>query len=583
MPREIRIDKKRFQKIAVSLLAYIWLGGFATFSFAPFSQSYLVWFVPFPLFYISQKYRNQWKLLLYHGFGFAIFFYLFSFHWIYHMITVFGGFPDFLAVIMFVFSGIFLNLKFPAFLLVFDWLRRRISLSRSWMAGTVALATDLALPQVFPWYWGSVVAENKYLAQTAEFASAYGLSFLLFFLSYPFYLILRLGYLSWRKQNFSHFRRFFIQKKRTWDLGLFFFIKVLFFGGGILLYWHWTNAEPVGSRTVAMIQPNAPLEFRDGRSIKETMDELMDRIDRLAELTYPKQLDLMVLPESSVPFFSANPTLVNQSIGIYWYRFDRFMKLLALRHKTNIFMNELDTRIIQINGKDQKRFYNSTSLYDPNGDRHIGYDKNYLLIGGEYMPFDWMYELSPQTSHFAPGERMELIPYYSSDSDIFPGAKALRWKDTEIFPGDQIQNLIQNKLEPKVLGKFLPLICYEVIIPEYVRQFQGDPDFLVNVTNDKWYGKSIESYQHYTLGRLRSIEFRKWMVRSTNSGTSVFINHLGEPLESGFSLIEDATTQIAEIKIIPGYMTFYRKFGNLIPWTLVVITGICYAWRRAFV
>ena len=66
-------------------------------------------------------------------------------------------------------------------------------------------------------------------------------------------------------------------------------------------------------------------------------------------------------------------------------------------------------------------------------------------------------------------------------------------------------------------GKFLPLICYEVILPEFVRKFYKTemPDFIVNITNDKWYGKTVESYEHLDLARLRSIEFRRWMVRAT--------------------------------------------------------------------
>lgn len=60
-----------------------------------------------------------------------------------------------------------------------------------------------------------------------------------------------------------------------------------------------------------------------------------------------------------------------------------------------------------------------------------------------------------------------------------------------------------NNVELKEEGKFLPLICYEVIIPEFVRKFAkaGAPDFIVNITNDKWARKDCRVLSAYGFGQ----------------------------------------------------------------------------------
>ena len=138
------------------------------------------------------------------------------------------------------------------------------------------------------------------------------------------------------------------------------------------------------------------------------------------------------------------------------------------------------------------------------------------------------------------------------------------------------------KIELHESGKFLPLICYEVIIPEFVRKFgeSGNPDFIVNITNDKWYGPSVESFQHLELARIRSIEYRRWMVRSTNSGTSAFVDHLGRILNNKFSPQEQSDVSVAQIDIINSEPTFYIKYGDLLSWIYLILVSVVVIFRR---
>ncbi|TGL62175.1 apolipoprotein N-acyltransferase [Leptospira ognonensis] len=572
----------------IAILCYLFTAVFSHLAFAPLSYSYFIWIAPLGLFYIEKKYRGEWKKLLWHGFGFAIAFYAVSFYWIYHMVTVFGGFPWFIATPIFVLSAVFLNLKFPLFLLTFSFLVKRVGKFFPWLASFSMLFAEFFTPQVFPWYFGSVVAENHILSQNAEYASSYGLTVLLFLFSYLLFQFRnpkRILILIKRVRNSKPNADRKLPIKRTGKMWIGFasvlFVFLCYWVNGYYLFRKWEAVSPIGTREVLIVQPNAPLEFRDGRSIVETINSLMKRIDDLSfEGAKDQKVDLIVLPESGVPFFSTNDTEATRLAGIYWEKFESFMKTLALRHKANVFFNELDVGFENdIKTRDALVTYNSSALYNPNGERRGSYQKVFLLIFGEYMPFDWMYALSGQTGKFAEGKSMDLIPYYGTDHNKHAPVRDLEWKDMNFFTPSMVSEYYkENRVDETISGSFLPLICYEVIISEYVRKFKGDPDFIVNVTNDKWYGNTVESFQHHTLGRMRAIEFRKWLVRSTNSGTSVITDHLGRNLNDEFTPIDSSAFLKGTVSIIPGSMTFYRAYGNVLPWFFLFLSALVFGY-----
>lgn len=575
-----------------SVAAYSFTAITAFLSFAPLSLPLFVWVSPFGLFYIEAKYRGEWKKLFYHSLGFALVFYTVSFHWIYHMTTVFGGFDWYLSIPIFIGSSFILNLKFPMFLLLFSFLVNKVKKYRAWIAAFCILFAEFFTPQVFPWYFGNVVAENLILAQNAEYTSAYGLSALLFFISYGLYSLgdprklIQTGMEVFSSKDNEKKAKLL----KTWSKNSFVYILVfgLFYFNGYRLFTKWVNVKPLAQADVLVVQPNAPLEFRDGRNPAEEIRNLMGRIDTLTYNSLKDNpVDLIVLPESGVPFFTTHDSEATRYSRIYWHQFESLMAMISLRHGSSLFYNELDAKFEGgIRSRENLRHYNSSVVMSPNGERRESYQKVFLLIFGEYMPFEWMYALSGQTGRFAPGESLSLLPYYQSrkyqnsfkDTQLPPLQEVKRdltFSDTDNLSPAAVREYYKDyQIPEKAIGRFLPLICYEVIISEFVRKFQGDPDFIVNVTNDKWYGNSVESYQHHTLGRLRTIEFRKWMVRSTNSGTSVFTDHLGRNIDNDFTSLDNATVIRKKVDVMPGELTFYRLYGNLLSYIFMGISSI---------
>ncbi|MDA1001244.1 MAG: apolipoprotein N-acyltransferase, partial [bacterium] len=79
-------------------------------------------------------------------------------------------------------------------------------------------------------------------------------------------------------------------------------------------------------------------------------------------------------------------------------------------------------------------------------------------------------------------------------------------------------------------GKFGVLICFEAIFPRVVRGFR-DAQFLVNITNDAWFGRTAASEQHLSMVAMRAVEYRVPIVRAANTGISGFVDARGKILE----------------------------------------------------
>jgi apolipoprotein N-acyltransferase len=180
----------KFFDWVVIFFCSLWVAVFSNYAFAPTSLTHLVWLSPWGLFFLESRYRGEYKKLFWIGAIISIFFYCFSFRWILYMTVTFGGFPLFLALPIFFLSAIGLNLSFPFFLILFSFLVKKLKRNFTWIAGVVALLGEFVTPQVFPWYWGSILAGDRFLAQTAEYMSIYGLTFLLFIISYTLYSLI---------------------------------------------------------------------------------------------------------------------------------------------------------------------------------------------------------------------------------------------------------------------------------------------------------------------------------------------------------------------------------------------------------
>lgn len=443
-------------------------------------------------------------------------------------------------------------------------------------AASFALAADLFTPQILDWYWGNLIAGNHYLAQSAELTGIYGLTFLYFAVDYAiFYRLLSARYFFSRifhHHTGLHFKPVLFHGRalkrihthlRIWP-ALSLFAGALIFG--YFRYGYFLNYQKTLPAVRALIlQPNTPLERPGGvkvlsgefvqNIIEKTIPEMIEEASKKSD----RKIDFIAIPESAVPYLTTDNTALTRRAGIYSEDFFNMASSSANKLGSNVFLNEITVEGIREGNTIYPAFYNSSAVFSPEGERKASYHKRILVAFGEYVPgFDLLEKaglsfLIPapiRYSGYQKGKSSNMLPFETSQTN--------RKGDAENSSG------------------FIPLICYEVLFPEHVREFfnnNQNPAFMANLTQDGWYGDTSQSYQHFEAARIRSIEFRRAMIRATNSGTSGFVDLAGNyalpSVGPQFTPLYVPSMQIWDVPVDrSGYLTIYAMYGN--SWTLII-------------
>src|ERR1700759_2162975 len=142
--------------------------------------------------------------------------------------------------------------------------------------------------------------------------------------------------------------------------------------------------------------------------------------------------------------------------------------------------------------------------------------------------------------------------------------------------GGFIPGTRRRSMEVPGAPRMLPLICYEAVFPGDVVERGDRPGWIINLTNDGWFGISTGPYQHLQQARLRAIEQGLPLVRGANTGISAVIDPVGRTVASlglGIEGILDASLPTA----IPP--TIYARVGD-IPAAMLVALAVILAVRR---
>jgi apolipoprotein N-acyltransferase len=199
---------------------------------------------------------------------------------------------------------------------------------------------------------------------------------------------------------------------------------------------------------------------------------------------------------------------------------------------------------------DSWRLWNSLHALDETG-RVVGtYDKHHLVPFGEYTPLRALLG------------RLGLSKMAVGASDFSPGPGPV----TLALPG---------------LPPVSPLICYEAIFPGSVVASGPRPEWLLNITNDAWFGTSSGPYQHFASARIRAVEEGLPLVRVANNGISAVVDSYGR-LRAWRGLNEIGTIDAALPKPARS-LTLYARFGDILALLLTMMTVFSALLLRRFV
>lgn len=361
--------------------------------------------------------------------------------------------------------------------------------------------------------------KNLIVIQIADLTGCYGVSFFVMFVNLLIYKILR----TFKTKLASRF--FAVLVASVLLVSAYGFIVL-----NLRDSFYKKNIEKTKIR-VAVLQGNIPQDQKWDRKIKNI---IFEKYKRLTFMSAIERSDLIVWPETSFPgYFEDEP-------------------LMAAQLRTTIRQTHTDVLVGAPTLGDLEKglkFYNSAILFGPDGEEKKRYNKVHLVPFGEFVPFEPGLSFIRkffEIGHFSPGEEMTIF---------------------------EIQTRYQK---PNHKLKFAALICYEDIFPGLVRDFcLRGADFLVNVTNDAWFGKTSAPYQHAQGSLFRAVENRVPVIRATNTGLSCFISPEGRILAS----VQDNGEEI----FVTGHQgydlslrktpSFYTRFGDVF---VVLMFGLCF-------
>ncbi len=307
------------------------------------------------------------------------------------------------------------------------------------------------------------------------------------------------------------------------------------------LFWLWgrehlTSPEVMSSPPVAirLVQPSIPQTLKWDPAQKEANLQKL-----LAMTAQPSLLPLkaIIWPESAISFFLEQDPV------------RRFLIAESLPKESYLFTGGLrrtESTALTI--------WNSLLVLSDTGDIVAHYDKSHLVPFGEYLPF------RPFLDKIFGKGSIKKITAGTVDFTAGSGPTTLS------LPPD--------------LPSFSGLVCYEVIFPRaVVNPAQPRPGWIINVTNDAWYGNTSGPYQHLEAARFRAIEEGIPLVRAANSGVSAVFDAYGQMMGS-LKLNEKGVLDVllpTPTRTVP----FYARWGDWI--TLGLIIGfLILAWSLSF-
>jgi len=486
-------------------------GALLVLAFPKFHVEILAWIGLIPLLWAIRKKTPVQGAVL--GFLSGLVFNVGLLYWIYNVLTEFGHLPSAVSVFFIFLLAAYLALYFAAFGFGLCWVRSKSNLPETLFAPPFWVALEYIRGFLFSGFPWELFGYSQYrilpLVQISDITGVYGVSF----------LIVLANAVLYRVATFAVDRHWWSAIREGLAVG------VIITGTGIYGEWRLMEisqgASQEKSARVSLIQGNIRQDVKWETHYQEETIKIYANLTLQGKYQRP---NLIIWPETAAPFFFQNPSTLQARI----FEISQQMGAPLL----------LGSPAFDRQGA-KTHYFNSAFLVSPEKKIIGRYDKIHLVPFGEYAPLSGLL-----------GFTQDII-----------GAIG------DFTPGSGIRNLSVP------FGKFGVLICYEAIFPDLTRQFVAEgAQFLVNITNDAWFGKTSAPYQHLSMVTLRAVENRVPIARAANTGISALVDSSGQ-IKAASDLftreVVSGTINVGKIK------SFYSQHGDLFAYVCMGVTGLC--------
>ncbi|HWL20607.1 MAG TPA: apolipoprotein N-acyltransferase [Bradyrhizobium sp.] len=456
------------------------------------------------------------------GFWFGLGYFVFGLYWI--------GYAFLVDASTFAWLLPFAVLGLPAYLALFTALGfalARLIWTRD-ASRVIALAIGLTVSEWlrghlftgFPWNaFGYALSEPLALAQTASLVGLWGLTFLsVAIFASPAVLI------DGRSRG-----------RRPWLAPVAALLALVAMGIFGVVRLSQEPTQTVANVKLRIMQPDLQQDVKFNYAAKaEVMRKYLALSDRASgpQSTGVRDASILIWPESAFPFFLTREA-------------DAMAQIADLLPKGTVLITGSVRAPDLPPGTRITRAYNTIYVIDHDGSILSIYDKLHLVPFGEYLPFqDWL--------------------------------ESLGFEQLTRIQGGFIAGSLRRTMPIPGAPPALPLICYEAIFPGNVADGDDRPGWIINLTNDGWFGISTGPYQHLQQARLRAIEQGLPVVRAANTGISAVIDPMGRivaHLGLGIEGVLDSSLPSA-IRL-----TFYARTGDF-PVAIIAAVALIFVIRR---
>ena len=413
-------------------------------AFSSYNLGVIAWFAFLPVFYAMQDKEGFAPFRL--GLLWGVSFFSGALYWISYAAVFYGHIPWILGALVTLLLAFVLSLYTAFFFQLVACFFKRAGFYLLFGLPSIWIFLELLRGRLFTGFpWASLgYSQHKFitLIQIADIFGIYGISFLVMMVNALLFIVLQ----KLRKEGVPY--------KET--------VAVALLLGCSIIYGHYRmtdigdNLKEWQTLKVGIVQGNIDQGQKWDPSYREKTVSIYKELSTTG-FEGTNRVKLMVWPETATPFFIQSD--------------DRYSPLINnMVREQSLYLLTGSPAYREKDG--DYEYYNSAFLFSPEGNETGRYDKVHLVPFGEYVPLK------------------KFLPFVRKMVDGVG----------DFSPGREIMNLSIPE------SKFGVLICYEAIFPDLVRKFVNKgAGFLVNITNDAWYGKTSAPFQHLAQSAIRSV------------------------------------------------------------------------------